>query len=72
MMIRRLCHIIWLRKLTQPVTLDIHVVEKAEVGVTKTHHTGRKNAPQEAPLLMEKHFKADSVTPNGKSYPLLC
>jgi len=71
MMIRRLCHIIWLRKLTQPVTLDINVVEKTEVGVTKTH-TGRQNAPQEAPSLMEKQFKADSVTPNGKSYPLLC
>jgi hypothetical protein len=29
--------IIWLRKLTQPVTPDINVVENAEVGVTKTN-----------------------------------
>ncbi len=67
-MIRRLCHIIWLRKLTQLVTPDINVVEKAKkVGITKTHSGRRQNAPQEAPSLMEKHFEADSITPYGRS-----
>ncbi len=54
--------------MTQLVTPDINVVEKAKkVGITKTHSGRRQNAPQEAPSLMEKHFEADSITPYGRS-----